>query len=306
VNPVYFNVEPLQIMNRTMVPMRPIFEALGANVQWNDATQTVTARKDETIIKLTIGETEALINGQPVTLDIPAMVRRGSTMVPLRFVGEAFGAEVGWVAATQTVTIFTDGSGSNTPEDTASEDNESNTINGTGNIEPAYNIQTAYIPLGTVVPVILDTPLSSLTSKVGDKLSVTVRSNQDGDAEFPRGTRLVGRVIDAQQAEDNQPGMLDLSFDEAVLPNGSKATIYGSLISLDDESVTRTVDGRLQAKDKPTKDNRLKMIGIGTGAGLIIGKLLDQNLIVGGLLGAAAGYFYNEYTKMMQNQLMSL
>lgn len=48
---------------------------------------------------------------------------------------------------------------------------------------------------------------------------------------------------------------------------------------------------------KPTSDNRLKMIGIGAGAGLIIGKLLDQNLIVGGLLGAAAGYFYSEYKK---------
>jgi hypothetical protein len=156
--------------------------------------------------------------------------------------------------------------------------------------------QTLVIPEGTVVPVSLDTALSSSTTRLGDEFSVTVRSSQDGDAEFPRGTRLAGNVVGVQKADRDQPGMLDLSFREAWLPDGSKATIEGSLISLDDKTVTRSVDGRLKATVKSSGDDRLKFIGIGAGAGLLIGKLLDQNLIVGGLLGAAAGYLYNEYT----------
>ena len=276
--PVAFSVAPFQVGNRTMVPMRAIFEALGAEVQWNEAMQTVTATKDATNVQLTIGETDAQVDGQTVVLDVPAMIRRGSTMVPLRFVSESLGANVGWSEANQLVSISTNG----TP------------INDNGTTGA---LQTVVIPLGTVVPVTLDGALSSLTSNVGDTFSVTVRSAQNGDAEFPLGTHIAGTVVGVQKAGANQPGILDLSFREMRLPDGSRATINGSVISLDDKSVTRSADGRLVATVKPTKDNRLKMIGIGVGAGLLIGKLLDQNLIVGGLLGGAAGYFYNEYTK---------
>lgn len=275
-NPVAFDVAPFQVGNRTMVPMRAIFEALGAEVQWNDSTQTVTATKNATDVQLTIGETDALVDGHTVVLDVPAMIRRGSTMVPLRFVSESLGANVGWSEANQMVSI---------------------TTSGVPNTDPIAALQTVDIPLGTVVPVTLDGPLSSLTSNVGDNFSVTVRSARNGDAEFPQGTRIAGTVVGVQRATGDKPGILDLSFRQARLPDGRLVTIDGSVISLDDKTVTRSADGRLVATVKPTKDNRLTMIGIGVGAGLLIGKLLDQNLIIGGLLGGAAGYFYNEYTK---------
>jgi len=284
-NPVAFTVAPMQVANRTMVPMRAIFEALGANVQWSDATQTVTATRGSTDVRLTIGETEAQVNGRTVALDVPAMVRRGSTMVPLRFVSEALGADVQWSEATQTVSISTNGAPNN------------NQTNVAPNNDQQYGTQTVVIPLGTVVPVSLDGALNSSTARVGDRFSVTVQSNQNGDAEFPRGTRITGTLVGVQKASSGQPGMLDLSFRQAQLPDGSTVTTNGSLISLDDKTVTRSSDGRLVATVKPTNDNRLKMIGIGAGAGLIIGKLLDKSVIVGGLLGAAAGYFYNEYSK---------
>ena len=281
-NPVAFDVAPFQVGNRTMVPMRAIFEALGAEVQWNDSTQTVTATKDASNVQLTIGETDALVDGQTVALDVPAMIRRGSTMVPLRFVSESLGADVRWSEANQMVSIFTDG----TPNSNQNQNND-----------PTPAMQTVVIPLGTVIPVTLDGALSSLTSNVGDAFSVTVISTQNGDAEFPRGTQFAGRVVGVQKSGDGQPGILDLSFREAQLPDRSTVTIDGSLISLDNKSVTRSPDGRLVATVKPTKDNRLIMIGIGVGAGLLIGKLLDQNLILGGLLGGAAGYLYSEYTR---------
>ena len=90
--------------------------------------------------------------------------------------------------------------------------------------------------------------------------------------------------------------MLELTFNQAQLPDGSTAAMYGSLISLDEKAISQAADGRIVANNKTSSD-RLKFIAIGTGAGLLIGKLLDKNLIVGGLLGAAAGYIYSEFSK---------
>jgi competence protein ComEC len=99
-----FDVPPTIENDRTLVPLRAIFEALGANVQWDGVTQTVTATKDDIEIKLIIGG-QAYKNGAPVTLDVPAKIINDRTMVPLRFVSEAFGCQVAWDGSTQTITI---------------------------------------------------------------------------------------------------------------------------------------------------------------------------------------------------------
>jgi hypothetical protein len=99
-----FNVPPVIEQGRTLVPLRVIFEALGANVNWDGRTRTVTATKDGTEIKLIIGG-RAYKNNQPVALDVPAKIVNGRTLVPLRFVSEALGAKVNWDAKTQVATI---------------------------------------------------------------------------------------------------------------------------------------------------------------------------------------------------------
>nr|WP_062495944.1 copper amine oxidase N-terminal domain-containing protein [Paenibacillus sp. 32O-W] len=93
-----------------MVPMRGVFEALNAQIKWDGATQTVTATKGDTTIKLTIGNNYAYVNGQKVALTTEAIIVNGSTMVPLRFVAEALGAKVAWDGATKTA-VITQGSG---------------------------------------------------------------------------------------------------------------------------------------------------------------------------------------------------
>jgi competence protein ComEC len=103
-NTLSFDVPPAIEDGRTLVPLRTIFEALGSQIQWDGATQTVTATKDNTEIKLTIGG-QAYKNGQPVSLDVPAKITEGRTLVPLRFVSEALGCEVSWDGSTQTITI---------------------------------------------------------------------------------------------------------------------------------------------------------------------------------------------------------
>ena len=102
---VQYDIPPQVINNRTLVPLRATFEALGAYVDWNEDTQTVIATRGSTVINLTIGQDYALINGQRTTLDVPGMTLGGRTLVPLRFVGEALGATVDWDAETQIITI---------------------------------------------------------------------------------------------------------------------------------------------------------------------------------------------------------
>jgi hypothetical protein len=105
--PLHFDVAPTQVSGRTMVPLRGIFESLGAQVNWDAPTRTITATKGTTDVRLSIGNPRATVNGQTVLLDAPAMILNGSTMVPLRFIGEALGADVKWLQATETVSITT-------------------------------------------------------------------------------------------------------------------------------------------------------------------------------------------------------
>ena len=97
---------PAQIIeSRTMVPLRAIFEALGASVEWDDATKTVTSVKGDTTVKLTIGDTNLYVNGAAKVLDVPAQIVDSRTLVPVRAIAESFGCEVGWDDPTKTVTI---------------------------------------------------------------------------------------------------------------------------------------------------------------------------------------------------------
>ena len=100
-----FDVPPQIVNGRTMVPLRVIFEALGASVEWEPATSTVTAKKDDTEVVLVIGDDKPTVNGQTVTIDQPGLIADGRSLVPLRFVGEVFGADVNWDPAARTVTI---------------------------------------------------------------------------------------------------------------------------------------------------------------------------------------------------------
>ena len=93
------------VEGRTLVPLRAIFEALGASVEWNGETKTVTSVLDETEIKLTIGEKALYKNGETVELDVPAQIMNGRTMVPVRAISESFGVKVEWDGETRTVIL---------------------------------------------------------------------------------------------------------------------------------------------------------------------------------------------------------
>jgi len=92
----------------TYVPYRFIGEPFGAKVEWVQQTRSVRATIGTTTIELTINSKKAIINGVPTTLQSPAIIKDGRTFVPIRFIGEAFGADVSWDQKTKTVLVTLD------------------------------------------------------------------------------------------------------------------------------------------------------------------------------------------------------
>jgi len=102
-----FDVQPAIINGRTMVPLRAIFEAMDAEVEWDPTTQTAKATKGDDVVVLRIGDKSPTINGKTVPIDQPGVIDNGRTLAPMRFVAEAFGGIVQWHGQTNTASIET-------------------------------------------------------------------------------------------------------------------------------------------------------------------------------------------------------
>lgn len=101
-----FEVAPFIREGSTLVPYRAISEALKATVSWNPDERSVTVTRDGITVKLFIDSKTATVNGNEVTLEVPAAIQDGNTVVPVRFVSEAFKAAVKWESETQSVVIY--------------------------------------------------------------------------------------------------------------------------------------------------------------------------------------------------------
>lgn len=99
---------PREIMGRTMVPFRPLFESLGADVEYDLIHKQVTAEKENIRFELMIGEKVAKRNGAEIRMEVAPVLIKGTTFVPLRFVAEALDAEVDFNAVDQIITITTE------------------------------------------------------------------------------------------------------------------------------------------------------------------------------------------------------
>ncbi|SHJ15497.1 stalk domain-containing protein [Desulfofundulus thermosubterraneus] len=90
---------------RTYVPVRYLGDALGTEIKWDGATQTVTLIKNNVTVKLVVGNKVINVNGQSKQMDVAPLVRGGRTYLPARYVAEAFGYRMGWDPAAQTVSV---------------------------------------------------------------------------------------------------------------------------------------------------------------------------------------------------------
>ncbi len=95
----------LQRQGRVMLPMRMVFESLGAEVKWEAVSRTAIGIRGDITVRMSINSRVAFINERSVILDVPPQLIGGLTYMPVRFPAEAFGADVGWHGPSQTVTI---------------------------------------------------------------------------------------------------------------------------------------------------------------------------------------------------------
>ena len=102
---VEFDQIPLIINGRTLAPLRAIFEALDATVEWDDNTKTIIATRGDTTVTMTIGKGEMYKNGNMIWLDEAPQIISERTLVPVRAIAESFDCKVDWDGETQTVSI---------------------------------------------------------------------------------------------------------------------------------------------------------------------------------------------------------
>lgn len=105
--PLVMTDKPFIENGRTLVPMRSLFEAFGAEVSWDSINKIALAVQNNITIKIPIGSTEPTVNGMTVLIDVPAKIVNERTYIPLRFVGEYLGYTVTWDEPTRTVKIIT-------------------------------------------------------------------------------------------------------------------------------------------------------------------------------------------------------
>jgi len=170
VNDRPLEVAPISANGRVLVPMRAIFESLGARLDYDVRTHTVTADGDGHSVRLQIGNASAVVDGRAVALDVPARVVAASTYVPLRFVAQSLGAVVGYDNAASLVTVTLNGT------------TFSSNVNGSrrvGSLLPAPNstIGTGYPTISAVIGG--NVPVASANLSV-DGVDVTDATTFDG------------------------------------------------------------------------------------------------------------------------------
>jgi inhibitor of cysteine peptidase len=104
--PLHLDAESVLKDGVTYVPMRSLLTALGANVQWDEATNSVTATHNDTTVKVKVNDTKGWTNGKEVFITHPAQLISGKVYVSLRWMNESFGAVVKWHAATRTAAVY--------------------------------------------------------------------------------------------------------------------------------------------------------------------------------------------------------
>ncbi|WP_226675731.1 copper amine oxidase N-terminal domain-containing protein [Rossellomorea aquimaris] len=101
---IYFDNGKLE-NGRMLIPLRSVSEALESKVIWNQSTKSITITRENTTIFLKINSKQVKVNGEAITIDVPARVYSGTTYVPVRFVSQAFNGKIGWIPSLYEATV---------------------------------------------------------------------------------------------------------------------------------------------------------------------------------------------------------
>ncbi|WP_253298195.1 stalk domain-containing protein [Paenibacillus sp. MSJ-34] len=207
----------------TLVPLRGIFEALGAKVLWNEASHSVTATKGDTVIKLTVDQRTAYINDRAIELSAQAQTLNGSTMVPLRFVSEALGADVKWNGDTYTATITSKGGSGQANQ-------------GSGQVVFGIKVKYGKHHYGSKNQAEYDEVMAVLEQEVTSRLK-TVKVGGDRYAEYyesywdgDRASNYERNTIESMgltSAEKNFKTLVDLGLEKEKIMDLMKLSIVG-------------------------------------------------------------------------------
>ncbi len=102
---IKFDIPPVVKSGTTLIPVRAVVESLGANVNWDAASNTVTITKGDKTIVFDLNNSKVYVNGTEVTLSMPAMEISNRTFVPIRFIAETLGVNINYDDKTGNVDI---------------------------------------------------------------------------------------------------------------------------------------------------------------------------------------------------------
>ncbi len=107
-NCYFADQRPIILEGRTMIPVRGLLENLGYDINWDDATKTVIIKSymNDDELRVTVGSNVIYKNGEAITIDVPATIMNGRTMIPVRAIVEAFGYKIEWNESERTVTVY--------------------------------------------------------------------------------------------------------------------------------------------------------------------------------------------------------
>jgi nucleoid-associated protein YgaU len=165
------------------------------------------------------------------------------------------------------------------------------------------------VSAGKRIRVRMNGTLSSKVSRVGDTFTTTVTEpvySNNGAVVIPAGSEIVGRVDSVRKAvKGGDPGSIDVSFRQLVLPNGTKRTINGSLTDLDSDDAKSDNEG--SASGDRMKNRKIIFIGGGGAGGAILGAAIGggKGALIGGLIGAAGGFLGERFTKGEEAEVKS-
>lgn len=200
---------------RVLVPLRGVFEALGAHVDYDPATQKITAMRGDNRVVLFVNSEQAVVDGKAQQLDVPPTIMNGSVMVPLRFVSEALMAEVHWSAYDLSVNIASRTGGVDVP------------VAPIGEVHPMTHLNILTPAPGSLVGRFFD--IGGLTRPMAN-VHIRVEANR----------RLLGNGYAVHRVEilrtdtlANDSGHFHVRMDTGLLPSGSQ--IYVAIRTTNDQ-----------------------------------------------------------------------
>ncbi len=235
-----FPIDPLVTQGTTLVPFRVIFEKFGLKVNWDQETKTVTGEKEDMKISFQLGQTKVFVNGEEKEFIVAPTSTNGHTLVPLRFISETLGMEVGWEQTTSTITISTTPTNP-VPTNPAPSKPKPLTDKEYLDMLPDVEDLTSYaftsVTTVNMMGMSLETTITGETILQPNYISHTKTESKGMAVPFSHEAYIVGKVAYAKKAVSNEWVKAEIPADD------SSSLLFYNRLREAVENVTSTVKG---------------------------------------------------------------